>query len=708
MNAPIATVLLVEDNPGDARLIREMLAEDDSRAFKLRHADRLSHGLDCLATGEFGLVLLDLSLPDSFGIDTFTTVFTRAPRVPIIVLTGTDDETLALSAVKTGAQDYLIKGKVDGSLLVRAMRYAIERKQVEQALRASEERYALAAAGANDGLWDWYLDDSRVYYSPRWKQMLGFAPHEIGDCPDEWLARVHPDDHVQLQQELELSLSGNEPLFQREYRIRHKDGNYRWMLCRGLIVRDENGHATRMAGSQTDINERKQVEQQLLHDALHDALTGLPNRVLLMDRLGGALNHVRRDPRRGCAILFIDLDRFKNVNDGLGHMAGDALLIEWARRLDACRRPGDTLARLGGDEFTLLLEDIHEVADAIRVAERIQSQFQRPFRLGEQDVFMGASIGIAVGTHETVRPEDLLRDADTAMYRAKAEGRACYQVFDASMHTRAIAFLQLENDLRRAVERQELVVHCQPVVNLATSRLAGFEALVRWQDPRRGIISPAEFIPLAEETGLIAAIGEWVLRESCRQLQTWLIAYPERAPLTMSVNLSSRQFSQEGLVAMVTQVLQESQLAGNQLRLEITESVLMGNTDMAARKLQEIRTQGIRISMDDFGTGYSSLSYLHRFPIDTLKIDQSFVRSMGDAGEGIEIVRTIISLARALKMDVVAEGPETRHQIELLRNMGCDYGQGNFYAAALPPPRIMALLGSGALAGGEPPEGTGS
>jgi len=696
MNDRVANVLLVEDNPGDARLIREMLEEantqKDRRCFHLHQVDRLSRGLDCLAAKEIGVVLLDLSLPDSFGIETFTTVFTRAPQVPIIVLTGTDDETLALSAVKTGAQDYLIKGQVDGSLLVRAMRYAMERKQAEQALRSSEERYALAAAGSNDGLWDWNLTDNRVYFSPRWKQMLGHAQHEIGDCPEEWLTRVHADDHGGLQQQLEHYLTGNDSLFEHEYRMRHKDGSYRWMLCRGVAVRDAQGQATRMAGSQTDIHERKLVEEQLLHDALHDSLTGLPNRVLLMDRLSRALNQARRHPESGCAVLFIDLDRFKNVNDGLGHQAGDALLVEWGRRLAACRRPGDTLARLGGDEFTLLLEDVTEVGDAIRVAERIQAQFRQPFRVGEQDLFMGASIGIALGGGATKRPEDLLRDADTAMYRAKAEGKACYQVFDATMHTRAMAFLQLENNLRLAIERQQFEVHYQPVVHLASGTLAGFEALVRWRHPLRGLVSPAEFIPLAEETGLIAAIGQWVLVESCRQLRAWQKAYDDLPALTVSVNISSRQFSQEGLVEQIAATLQDTGLPGHCLRLEITESVLMGNAEMAARKLDALRSLGIRISMDDFGTGYSSLSYLHRFPVDTLKIDQSFVRDMEAGGEGLEIVRTIVGLARALNMEVVAEGPETASQVALLQAMGCDYGQGYFYGAAAPQKEAAAWL----------------
>ena len=685
-------ILLVEDNPGDARLIREMLREPGGEWFMLTQADRLASGLEALQGGRVGLVLLDLTLPDSVGLDTFMRFHARAPEVPIIVLTGTDDEELALNAVKNGAQDYLIKGAVGGGLLLRAMRYALERKRAERALRESEQRYALAALGANDGLWDWDLMSDRVYFSPRWKAMLGFAEAEVGECTEEWLERIHEDDRATFRVHLEHHLEGLTPHLQCEYRMRHRDGEYRWMLCRGIAVRGCEGCAQRMAGSQTDIHERKQAEEQLYHDALHDALTGLPNRVLLMDRLERALERTRREPSAVCAVLFIDLDRFKNVNDSLGHLAGDHLLVECARRLMTDRRPGDTLARLGGDEFILLLEGVSGLEDAVHVVERIQEQFAHAFEILGHDLYMAASIGVAMGSKEYQRPEDLLRDADNAMYQAKARGKACYSVFDASMHTRAVAFLQVETSLRRAIDRQNFLIYYQPVVCLQSGELVGFEALLRWQHAERGLILPADFIPLAEETRLILRIGDWVLREACRQLQAWRRKQAGLERVHIAVNVSSKQFSEENLVARVAGILTETGLPANSLVLEITESVIMENMELAAAKLRELRSLGIRISMDDFGTGYSSLSYLHRFPVDTLKIDQSFVRHMGEAGESVEIVRAILSLARTLHLDVVAEGTETQAQADILQSLGCPHSQGYLYSVPLPKQQASALL----------------
>ena len=391
-----ANVLLVEDNPGDARLIQEMLAESSQDQFRLwRQADRLSSGLDFLDQGDIGMVLLDLSLPDSLGLDTFSSVFARAPQVPIIVLTGTDDEVLALSAVKTGAQDYLVKGHVDSNLLQRAMRYALERKQAEKALRASEERYALAAAGSNDGLWDWHLLQRHVYFSPRWKAMLGFAEDQIGSTENDWLQRIHAEDLPEFRERLGRCVAGQSDHLVAEYRILHKDGSHRWMLCRGIAVRDAHGMTWRLAGSQTDIHDRKLAAQQLLHDALHDSLTGLPNRALLMESLRRALDRAQRRPQHMFAVLFIDLDRFKNVNDSLGHMVGDRFLVECGRRLALCCRPEDTLARLGGDEFILLLDDISGESDAIRVAERVQADLEKSLTIDGHVLSMSGSIGVA-------------------------------------------------------------------------------------------------------------------------------------------------------------------------------------------------------------------------------------------------------------------------------------------------------------------------
>lgn len=550
------------------------------------------------------------------------------------------------------------------------------RIQAEAALRESEERYALAVQGANDGIWDWNLKTGKVYYSARWKAMLGYQEHEIGDAIEEWLDRIHPEDMHWVKRNLKEHLDGLTPHFEQEYRVMHRDGGHRWILCRGLAVQDAEGKTTRMAGSQTDLTAWKQAEEKLLHDALHDTLTGLPNRVLLMERLRHAIQLCQHSYSL-FAVLFIDLDRFKVINDSLGHMLGDHLLIAIADRLAHCLRPSDTIARLGGDEFVILLEDARDESAVTLVAERIQKELSVPFTLDGYEVFTAASIGIAFGTKNYVRPEDLLRDADTAMYRAKEQGRGRYEIFNPGMHTHAVKLLQIETDLRRALERQELLLHYQPIVSLRTQQIIGFESLLRWQHPKRGMISPTEFIPIAEDTGLIIPIGHWVLQEACKQMQQWRQQFPNH-DLMITVNLSGKQFTPH-LTEKIKQALIETGLSPRFLKLEITESILMENAELAVTTLSQLQELGIHLAIDDFGTGYSSLSCLHRFPIDTLKIDRSFISKIDSDGEQLAIVRTIITLAWNLGMDVVAEGVETSKHLAQIRALHCDYAQGYFF-----------------------------
>jgi len=568
-----------------------------------------------------------------------------------------------------------------------------ERRRQELALRESEERYALAARGANDGLWDWHLFTNEVFYSTRWKAMLGYAEEEVGTSLDEWLKRVHPEDAPHLKMEIATHTAGITHHLQDEHRIMHKDGGYRWVLCRGVAVRDGAGKAYRMAGSLTDITERKLAEEQLLHDAFHDSLTNLPNRALFTDLLGRSLGRAQRRADYRFAVLFIDLDRFKVVNDSLGHSVGDELLRAITRRIERCVRPGDTVARLGGDEFTILVDDIGNASDATRVADRIQRELTQPFNLSGHEVFTSASIGIALSASGYEEVDDLLRDADIAMYRAKALGKARYEVFDTAMHARAMALLELETDLRRAIERNEFRLYYQPVVNLETGRIAGFEGLVRWQHPQRGLIGPAAFVPIAEEMGLIIPIGRWVLKEACRQMQEWQERFPGTRDLTISVNLSGKQFAQARLVEDVSQALKESGLAPGRLRLEITESAVMENAASAMAMIEQLRGLDVKIDIDDFGTGYSSLSYLQRFEVDHLKIDRSFVSNIGsDRGENAEIVRTIVTLARHLGMDAVAEGVETQDQLRMLQELGCGSVQGFLFAEPVSRDEAEGLL----------------
>jgi PAS domain S-box/diguanylate cyclase (GGDEF) domain len=566
-----------------------------------------------------------------------------------------------------------------------------ERKRAEESFRETAERYALAALGANDGLWDWNLKTKHIYFSPRWKAMLGCTEEEVGSVVEEWFNRVHPDDLSRLQGELNAHLEGASPHFQNEQRVLHKDGSYRWMLARGIAVPDQDGIPSRMAGSQTDITDQKLAQERLMHEAIHDVLTGLPNRALFMDLLDRSLGRAKRKEDYMFAVLFLDLDRFKVINDSLGHMIGDQLLIAIARRLNSCLRPGDTVARLGGDEFTIMLDDVKDLGDATRVAERIQQELTIPFNLSGQEVFISTSIGIALSATGYDRPEDVLRDADTAMYRAKSLGKARHEVFDKAMHARAVALLQLETDLRRAIERQEFKLYYQPTVSLKTGRILGFEALIRWQHPERGLVLPAEFIPHAEETGLIVPIGKWVLREACTQMRSW----QERIgkTLTMSVNVSPKQLMHIDLVEMIQQILAETELKPQNLILEVTETAIIENPESATRTLLQLKELNVHLHIDDFGTGYSSLSYLHRFPMDSLKIDRSFIGRMGSDEENLEIVRTIISLAHNIGMEVIAEGVETTEEVAQLRALQCEAGQGYYFSKPVEGRAAIALLG---------------
>jgi diguanylate cyclase (GGDEF)-like protein/PAS domain S-box-containing protein len=576
-----------------------------------------------------------------------------------------------------------------GSLVARFFEGA-ERKRAEATLETSHERNALAVQGANDGLWDWDLERGSIYFSPRFEQMLGHHEKELGSRPSAWFERVHPEDGDRLATEIAAHLEGVTPRFESEHRLRHRDGGWLWLLCRGLAVRDERGRATRLAGSMTDITRHKALHEQLLHDAFHDLLTGLPNRALFLDRLGRAVERAKRHEASSFAVLALGLDRFKVVNESLGHAVGDELLKAIADRLVATLRPEDTVARLGGDEFALLLEQVEDVREATLVAERIGEEVRLPLDLGGHEVFPTASVGIVVSASGFERAADVLRDADTALYRAKAQGPGRYEIFDHSMHARAVTLLQMETDLRHALERGELVLHYQPIVRVADGSTAGFEALARWSHPRRGLVAPAEFIPVAEETGLIVPFGSWAIREVCRQAREWRDRFGDAAALPISVNLSARHFAQAGLVPLVREALLAAGLPGDLLEIEITESALMDGAGVVASVLAELKALGVGLSVDDFGTGYSCLSLLESFPIDTLKIDRSFVSRIGNrAGP---TVRAITALAHGLDMDVVAEGVETVEQLTALQQLSCNRAQGHLFSRPLPPEAAGAFF----------------
>jgi diguanylate cyclase (GGDEF)-like protein/PAS domain S-box-containing protein len=570
-----------------------------------------------------------------------------------------------------------------------AREHALEVQQHMEALRESEERFRSAFDYATIGMGVVSLDGRWLQVNPSLCHIVGYHDSELLSSNIHDL--THRDDLVALDEQIQRLADGTISSHQTELRYTHKNRQNVWAHLGMSLVRDGQGSPLHLIFQIQDITDRKRDQEQLLHDAFHDALTGLPNRALFMDHVKMAIQRSRRSGDRLFAALFLDLDRFKIINDSLGHMVGDQLLVGIAHRLEACLRPGDTVARLGGDEFTILLEDLSGNEDAIEVARRVQEAVTQPFNIGGHEVFTTASIGIALSTTGYERAEDLLRDADTAMYRAKMQGKKRHVVFDKAMHDRAMELLQLETDLRRAIQRREFFLNYQPIVSLETGKVSSFEALVRWRHPERGLVMPGEFISVAEETGLIIPLGQWVLGEACRQMREWQKHYLIDKDVTMSVNLSSRQFSQADLIEQISSALRETGLPSSNLKLEITESMVMENFDTAIQMLTQLRNLGVGLSIDDFGTGYSSLSYLHRFPIDTLKIDRSFVTQMTDNTENAEIVRTIVTLARSLGMNVIAEGVETRAQLTQLRDLGCDFGQGYLFSKAVGAPAALDL-----------------
>jgi diguanylate cyclase (GGDEF)-like protein/PAS domain S-box-containing protein len=607
-------------------------------------------------------------------------------RIGKRVFSQTDESLL------TSLADYAAIALENASLYDKSQQEIAERKRIEVALRESEERYALAVQGANDGLWDWNLKTNQIYYSPRWKSMIGYQEYEIGNGLQEWFSRIHPEDKERVRLDVAAHIKGLTSHFNNEHRILHRDGTYRWVLSRGVAVKDDLNIAYRLAGSLSDVTDRKSAEEKLTHDAFYDTLTGLANRILLMDRLTLAVERAKRRKDYRFAVLFLDLDHFKDVNDSMGHLVGDRLLIAIADALKKEFRSTDTVARFGGDEFVILLEDIADQNDVFRIADWIQKQISQPFSLSGRDVYMTASIGVVSSLTGYERAEDVLRDADIAMYTAKAGGRARYAEFDPSMRDRLMDRIALETELHQALERGEFRVYYQPIVLLQSRSYVGFEALVRWQHPTRGLLVPSYFLSLAEETGLIIQIDRWVLKQACIQMRAWQDKYPATRTMKISVNFSGKQVAQPDFYENVESTLRETGLDPHCLNIEMTENTVMNSDQAISDIFSKLRALGVQTQIDDFGVGYSSLNYLSQFHVDALKIDQTFISEMNEDNNRLKIVQAIVKLTEQLGVNVIAEGVETDLQMEQLKGLGCEFGQGYLIAAPLDAQSIENLL----------------
>jgi diguanylate cyclase (GGDEF)-like protein/PAS domain S-box-containing protein len=690
----IKMLLLVEDNAGDARLFREMLDEYGGHVAVLTIVESMCDAETHLAENASDMILLDLGLPDSQGLDAVRRARLAAPHVPLVVLTGLDDESLATKALQEGAQDYLIKGQIDPRALLRALRHAVERKTMEDALFVEKERAQVTLNCIGDAVICTDIAGNITFLNLVAEKMTGWARQEAAGKPmADVLQILDGASRETIPNPMEIAVGQDQTVhLPANCLLIRRDGFETPIEDCVSPIHDREGHATGAVVVFRDVSAARAAALEIIHSAHHDFLTGLPNRMLLSDRVNQVISLAQRHGKK-VAVLFLDLDGFKHINDSLGHAVGDQLLQSIAKCLVDCVRGSDTVSRQGGDEFVVLLSEVEHSEDAAITARRMLQAVAGVHPVGQHDLHITTSIGLSVFPDDGLDAETLIKNADTAMYQAKENGRQSFQFFKPAMNVRAVERQSIEEALRTALERQELALHYQPKINLRTGAITGAEALVRWTHPTRGPVSPGQFIPVAEDCGLILPIGNWVLREACRQAHAWLEAGLPLA--SIAVNISAMEFRHEDFLDGIFAALEDTRLHPKFLELELTESVLMKRAESAASVLQTLRARGVQLAIDDFGTGFSSLSYLRRFPIDALKIDQSFVRQISTAPDETAIVTAIISMGRSLNLRVIAEGVETQDELAFLQAHQCDEAQGYYFGRPVHPEQFAKLLETG-------------
>ncbi len=703
----LPSILVVDDEPHNFDVIEALLFD---KSYNLNYASNGAEAIQSLELIQPDVILLDVMMPGINGIELCRQIkaIEKWRMVPIIIVTALNRKEDLAQCFEAGADDFISKpiNKIELRARVNSMlrikqhydllqsslerQAALEKEKVEASLKESENRYASLASVVPVGIFRLDLDGHCLYVNDHWSYITGMSADESEGLG--WLNGIHPEDRLTVARQWYDATKIGTVLLSLECRFLGSKDNTIWVIGQSVLERNEHGQMTGFVGTITDITERKEAQKNLLYNSLHDPLTSLANRTLLIKTLEVAIAKASVSESYQYAVLFLDLDRFKVINDSLGHLFGDQLLQNVAQKLQSHLKPTDLIARIGGDEFVILLEDIAGDEDVLQVVQKILHQFQTSTVINGHEVFITTSIGLVFGNSHYKKANDLIRDADIALYRAKSAGKATYRLFDARMHTQAVNRLNLETQLRKAFERDEFVLHYQPIMDIFKKQLVGFEALVRWQHPTRGLILPSEFIPITEETGMILRLDDWVINESCRQLSDWRNRFPNHFPLKISVNLSVQDLRAANLVSSIESSLSKTGLSGDCITLEITESMLIDNIHKTIDLLNQLREKNIHISIDDFGTGYSSLKYLHLLPADYLKIDRSFVSRMAEENRDYQVVNTIINLSNQLGVAVIAEGIETNQQLKWLEKLGCEFGQGYFFSKPLPASEIEQLL----------------